>query len=147
MGLPLAKKKTRSSDRRKGKDAFPVVAIGASAGGLEALTLLLQNLPPNTGMTFIYVQHLSPDHKSILTSILAKSTLMKVQEVTNRVLLQPDHFYVIPPDKDMAVFNGHVKLIPPRKDPGANLTNDTFFCSLAEPTNEGAIRLSFSAMA
>src|SRR5260221_2625520 len=141
MGLPLAKKKTRSSDRRKGKDAFPVVAIGASAGGLEAVTLLLQNLPPNTGMTFIYVQHLSPDHKSILTSILAKSTLMKVQEVTNRVLLQPDHFYVIPPDKDMAVVHGHVKLMPPRKDPVRNLPIDNFFCFLSDHPKQAATRL------
>src|SRR5260221_3543602 len=139
MGLPLAKKETRSSDRRKGKDAFPVVAIGASAGGLEAVTLLLQNLPPNTGMTFIYVQHLSPDHKSILTSILAKSTLMKVQEVTNRVLLQPDHFYVIPPDKDMAVLNGHIKIMSPRKDHVANLPIDTFLCFPSEQHKERAI--------
>ena len=147
MGLPLAKKKAGSSARKTRKDAFLVVAIGASAGGLEAVTLLLQNLPPNTGMTFIYVQHLSPDHKSILTSILAKSTLMKVQEVTNRVLLQPDHFYVIPPDKDMAVLNGHIKLMPRRKDRIANLPIDTFFCSLAEQHKEDAIGIILSGSA
>ena len=76
MKLTLAKKKTKSPAKKIIKDnTFPVVAIGASAGGLEAVTQLLQNLPPNTGMAFIYVQHLSPDHKSILTSILSKSTL------------------------------------------------------------------------
>ncbi|HSN59775.1 MAG TPA: chemotaxis protein CheB, partial [Ferruginibacter sp.] len=65
---------------KKNVNPFPVVAIGASAGGLEAVTQLLQNLPANTGMAFIYVQHLSPDHKSLLTSILSKVTAMKVQE-------------------------------------------------------------------
>src|SRR5260221_6301072 len=134
MKLTLAKKRTNSSARIIHNNVFPVVAIGASAGGLEAVTQPLQNLPPDTGMSFIYVQHLSPDHKSILTSILAKSTLMKVQEVTNRVLLQPDHFYVIPPDKDMAVVNGHIKIIPPRKQPVANLHIDNFLCYLAEQT-------------
>ncbi|MBC7410480.1 MAG: hypothetical protein H7339_19015, partial [Arcicella sp.] len=60
---------------------FTVVAIGASAGGLEAITQLLQNLSPTTGMAYIYVQHLSPDHKSMLTPILSKVTMMKVQDI------------------------------------------------------------------
>src|SRR5580765_4725391 len=128
MKATLAKKKGKAPAKRIiQENTFRVVAIGASAGGLEAVTQLLQNLPPDTGMTFIYVQHLSPDHKSILTSILAKSTLMKVQEVTNRILMKPDNFYVIPPDKEMAVLDGHIKLMPRRKDRSANLPIDTFF--------------------
>ena len=78
---------------------FPIVAIGASAGGLEAITELLLNITPNTGMVFIYIPHLSPDHKSLLTSLLAKATSMKVQEVTDKILMNPDNFYIIPPDK------------------------------------------------
>ena len=148
MKATLAKKKAKAPVKRIiHENTFPVVAIGASAGGLEAVTQLLQNLPPDTGMTFIYVQHLSPDHKSILTSILAKSTLMKVQEVTNRILMKPDNFYVIPPDKDMAVLDGHIKLMPRRKDRIANLPIDTFFCSLAEKHRESAIGIILSGSA
>jgi len=119
----------------------------ASAGGLEAVTQLLQNLPPDTGMSFIYVQHLSPDHKSILTSILAKSTLMKVQEVTNRILMKPDNFYVIPPDKEMAVLNGHIKLMPRSKDRMRICRLTLFSCSLAEKHKESAIGIILSGSA
>jgi len=144
----VSRKKPNSHARSIPKDnSFPVVAIGASAGGLEAVTQLLQNLPPNTGMAFIYVQHLSPDHKSILTSILGKVTLMNVLEVTNRILIKPDHFYVIPPDKEMAVLDGHIKLKPRRKDRIANLPVDTFFCSLAETHKQGAIGIILSGSA
>jgi len=78
--LPKIKKTSRPGRRIKDR-SFPVVAIGASAGGLEAVTQLLQSLPSDTGMAFVYVQHLSPDHKSFLTALLSKLTLMKVQEV------------------------------------------------------------------
>jgi len=66
---------------KKGENSFTIVAIGASAGGLEAITELLLNLSPTTGMAFIYVQHLSPDHKSMLSTILSKKTKMHVQEI------------------------------------------------------------------
>ncbi len=99
---PAGKKSSavKVANQKTGKPAnsFPIVAIGASAGGLEAITQLLQNLPVDTGMAFIYVQHLSPDHKSILTALLAKATLMKVQEAKNKMSIEPDNLYVIPPD-------------------------------------------------
>src|SRR5665647_1163276 len=80
---------------RKVPTPFTVVAIGASAGGLEAITELLQNLSPDTGMAFIYVQHLSPDHKSLLTPLLSKVTKMKVQDIEDMDRMQPDNVYVI----------------------------------------------------
>ncbi len=130
---------------RVAKDnSFLIVAIGASAGGLDAVTSLLKKLPTDTGMAFIYVQHLSPDHKSILTTILSKSTRMKVEEVTNRILMRPNHFYVIPPDKEMVVLDGHIKLMPRRKDKITNLPIDTFFSSLAEKHGPGAIGVILS---
>lgn len=129
------------------ENSFPVVAIGASAGGLEAVTQLLQNLPPDTGMAFIYIQHLSPDHKSILVSILSKLTIMKVQEVSNKMLIEPDRFYVIPPDKEMAVIDGHIKLTPRTKGRIVNLPIDAFFQSLAEKHKEGAIGIILSGSA
>ena len=98
---PVGKKSSTAkvAGQKTGKPAnsFPIVAIGASAGGLEAITQLLQNLPADTGMAFVYIQHLSPDHKSILTALLAKATLMKVQEVKNRMSIEPNNLYVIPP--------------------------------------------------
>ncbi len=94
------------------ENTFPVVAIGASAGGLEAMMELLKYLPADTGMAFIYVQHLSPDHKSMLTEILSKKTKMIVQEIDDMDKIQPDNVFVIPYNKGIEVTDGHIKLIP-----------------------------------
>lgn len=110
---------------------FPVVAIGASLGGLKAVSLLLKYLPPNTGMAYIYVQHLERDHKSMLTSILSKRTKMKVQEVENMEHMEPDNLYIIPSDKEIKVTNGHIQLLPRPKNTPGNLTIDVLFSSLA----------------
>ena len=77
---------------------FPVVGIGASAGGLEAVTKLLYKLPPDTGMALVFVQHLDPRKDSILASLLSRSTSMPVHEVTRRMTVQPNHVYVISRD-------------------------------------------------
>src|SRR5712691_10483886 len=82
---------------------FPVVGVGASAGGLEALSQLLRNLPSDTGMAFVLVQHLSAKHESILASILARETSMPVQEATEDMPIQPNHVYVIPAGQDMVI--------------------------------------------
>ena len=92
--------------KEKKKESFAIVAIGASAGGLEAVTRLLRNLSPNTGMAYIYVQHLSPDHKSMLTPILSRETKMKVQEIENMEKMAPDNVYVIPYNKEIEVIDG-----------------------------------------
>ena len=97
---------------KKKENPFPIVAIGASAGGLEAMSELLKNLSVTTGMAYIYVQHLSPDHKSYLTSILSKVTKMKVQEIDNMELIKPNNVYVIPPNAGIKVTDGHNKLFP-----------------------------------
>ncbi len=132
---------------KKSPKTFPIVAIGASAGGLEAITQLLQFLPADTGMAFVYVQHLSPDHKSILTALLAKATLMKAQEVRNGMHMEPDNLYIIPPDKEMSVEDGHINLTPRTKERVLNLPIDTFFCSLAEKHKGGAIGIVLSGSA
>ncbi|HXC07184.1 MAG TPA: chemotaxis protein CheB, partial [Bacteroidia bacterium] len=110
---------------------FTIVAIGASAGGLEAITQLLQNLSSDTGMAYIYVQHLSPDHKSMLTELLSKKTGMKVHEVENMEQMKPNRVYVIPYDKEIEVTNGHIRLIPRPKNKPTNLSIDVLFSSLA----------------
>ncbi|WP_269684850.1 CheR family methyltransferase [Flavobacterium lacustre] len=127
-------------------NSFTIVAIGASAGGLEAITQLLQNLSPTTGMAFIYVQHLSPDHKSMLSSILSKTTKMKVQDIDQMEKMLPNNVYVIPYNKGIEVTDGHIKLIP-RSSGGAAISIDTLFSSLAETHKENVIGIILSGSA
>ena len=129
------------------KNNFPIAAIGASAGGLEAMKVLLQHLAANTGVAFIYVQHLSPHHESILASLLAKSTSMKVQQIKNRMPILPNNVYVMPPDKEMNVMDGHIKLSNRPKEPVVNLPIDKFFSSLAEKHKENVIGIILSGSA
>ncbi len=125
---------------------FTVVAIGASAGGLEAIILLLQNLSPTTGMAFIYVQHLSPDHKSMLTPLLSKATAMTVQDIDNMEKIQPNNVYVIPYNRGIEVVDGHIKLIP-RSDKSTPMSIDILFASLAETHGNNVIGVVLSGSA
>lgn len=125
---------------------FPIVAIGASAGGLEAMMELLKYLPADTGMAFIYVQHLSPDHKSMLTEILSNKTAMKVQEIDNTDKIKPNNIFVIPSNKGIEVESGHIKLIP-RSESSAAISIDTLFSSLAEAHKERVIGIVLSGSA
>jgi two-component system, chemotaxis family, CheB/CheR fusion protein len=80
------------------KKSFPIVGIGASAGGLDAFTRLLHHLPADIGMAFVLVQHLDPDHKSALATLLARTTPLPVIEVTNKIPVKPNHVFIIPPN-------------------------------------------------
>ncbi|MCH6200726.1 ATP-binding protein [Aquiflexum sp. LQ15W] len=126
---------------------FPIVAIGASAGGLEAVSELLKYLAPDTGMAFIFVQHLSPDHKSMLTPLLAKITSMEVGEVENKVLIKPDTFYIIPPDKEISVENDQIILSPRPETPKFNFPIDILFTSLSKTHRENVIGIILSGSA
>lgn len=128
------------------ENSFPVVAIGASAGGLEAMMELLKYLPADTGMAFIYVQHLSPDHKSMLTEILSKKTSMIVQEIDDMDKIMPDNVFVIPYNKGIEVTDGHIKLIP-RSETSAAISIDILFSSLAEAQKERVIGIILSGSA
>ena len=137
-----------SSEALLKKDhAFPIVAIGASAGGLEAMTQLLQHLPSNIGMAFIYVQHLSPDHESILASLLAKHSKIPVREVKDMTRIEPDNIYVMPSDKEMNVVGEKIKLTPRPAGHRVNLLIDVFFTSLAEEHKENVIGIILSGSA
>jgi len=131
----------------KNANSFTVVAIGASAGGLEAVTLLLQNLSPETGMAFIYVQHLSPDHESLLVPLLSKKTEMKVQDIDDMEKLVPNNVYVIPYNKEIEVIDGHIQLIPRPQNKSSNLSIDVLFSSLAETHKENVIGIILSGSA
>ena len=126
---------------------FTVVAIGASAGGLEAITELLQNLSPTTGMAFIYVQHLSPNHKSLLTPLLSKVTKMTVQDIDDMEKMVPNNVYIIPYNKEIEVTNGHIQLLPRSKNKSTNLSIDVLFSSLAETHKENVIGIVLSGSA
>ncbi|MDI5897531.1 CheR family methyltransferase [Flavobacterium yafengii] len=145
-GKKSSPKKLIPKEEVKAK-SFTVVAIGASAGGLEAFSLLLKKLPPDTGMAYIYVQHLSPNHKSLLTTILSKITKMKVQEIDNMEKMEPNNVYIIPPNKVIEVINGHIQLLPFIKKNIPNLTIDFLFSSLAETHKENVIGIVLSGYA
>jgi len=127
---------------------FPVVGIGASAGGLEPITQLLKFLPPDTGMSFVLVQHLDPTHQSALTQILCRVTAMPVLEVTPNTRVEPNHVYVIPPDKRLSIEGGILRLHP-RSNAGRakRATIDFFFETLAHDQKDGAVGVILSGTA
>jgi two-component system, chemotaxis family, CheB/CheR fusion protein len=110
---------------------FPIVGVAASAGGLEAFTQLLGHLPVDTGMAFVLIQHLSPDHHSLLTEILARVTKMLVCEGQNGMKIEPNQVYIIPPNAKMVLDEGVLKLLPREKIFGKYMPGDAFFTSLA----------------
>ncbi len=123
---------------------FPVVGIGASAGGLEAFTQLLRHLPTDTGMAFVLIQHLAPNHKSLLTELLAKTTSMPVNEVKDGTIVEPNQVYVIPPNTKMTLVDGTLRLLPREKVRGTYLPVDAFFVSLALDRGNSAIAVVLS---
>ncbi len=137
----------RLEKKRDHKESFPVVAIGASAGGLEAITSFLKKLSPATGMAFVYIQHLHPSHESQLTQILSYATKMKVVEARHRMVLEPNTVYVIPPNKDMSAANGSLILNARKTSPGLHHPIDQFFSSLAEVYEERSIGVLLSGTA
>jgi len=133
----------------KGKKdkSFPIVGVGASAGGLKAFTQLLQHLPSDTGMAFVLVQHLDPKHVSILPELLAKATKMTVSEVKDGMPVEPNHVYVIPSNVNMAVFHGILNLMPRTEIRGMHMPIDYFLRSLAEDQGGKAIGVILSGTA
>ena len=125
---------------------FPIVGIGASAGGLEALDLFLKNVPPNCGMAFVIVQHLDPTHKGIMVELLQRTTFMPVAQVIDRMKIKPDHVYVIPPNRDLSILHGVLHLLEPVAPRGLRLPIDFFLCSLAEDQQEHSIGVILSGM-
>src|SRR5437016_2011887 len=125
---------------------FPIVGIGASAGGLAAFEAFFSGMPADTdpGMSFILVQHLAPDHKSILTDLVKRYTRMKVFEVADGMVVKPNCSYIIPPNRDMAFLNGTLQLLEPVAPRGQRLPIDFFFRSLAQDQHERAICIVLS---
>jgi two-component system CheB/CheR fusion protein len=151
MKSNTSKPSLRSKKRAQKKEpipssgaAFPVVAIGASAGGLEAYKEFFRALPVDTGMAFVLIQHLDPSHHSLLAEILSKSTTIPVEEVKPGIAIQPNRVYVIPPDTFMALSGDSFVLTPRKKQPGQHLSVNFFMRSLAEERKSGAIGVILS---
>jgi len=143
-----SKKKQPKSASSVSNDNFPIVGIGASAGGLEAIKDLLQALPVDTGMAFILVQHLDRTHESLAPEILSRATRMPVHEVTNGVRVESNHVYLIPPNFDMELIHGVLNLLPLRTGArGQPLVIDLFFQSLALDKKGKAIGVVLSGTA
>ena len=134
----------------EGPDAvksFPIVGIGASAGGLEAFTELLKHLAPDTGMAFVLVQHLDPQHESNLTQLLARTTSLPVLEARNNLRVQANHVYVIPPNTNLWLQRGVLKLQTRQKTRTPHHSIDYFFESLAQDRGERSIGVVLSGTA
>ena len=148
-----AKKKEKLEEEKPGDPAvaepvkgFPIVGIGASAGGLAAFEAFFSAMPADVdpGMAFVLVQHLAPDHKSILTDLIRRYTRMQVFEVEDGMAVQANCAYIIPPGRDMAFLNGKLQLLEPSAPRGQRLPIDFFFRSLAQDQQERAIGIVLS---
>ena len=128
------------------KAGFPIVGIGASAGGLAAFEAFFSGMPAETdpGMAFVLVQHLAPDHKSILSDLVKRYTRMQVFEVEDGMAVRPNCAYIIPPNRDMAFLDGTLQLLEPAAPRGHRLPIDFFFRSLAQDQHERAICIVLS---
>ncbi|MBN2160325.1 MAG: PAS domain-containing protein [Spirochaetes bacterium] len=139
----MAMKKKAGKPRVAGT-GFPVIGIGASAGGLEALELFLSKIPSDSGSAFIVIQHLSPDHETSMDSILHKHTDMEVAKIEDGMAVQKNHVYVNPPNKQIAIFNRTFQLFEQDAPGRMNLPIDYFFQSLAQDQCERAIGIILS---
>lgn len=128
------------------KAPFPIVGIGASAGGLEALEQFLSHVPDQCGLAFVIVQHLNPTHKGIMPELLQRTTKMEVFQVKDRMKVRQNCVYVIPPNKDMSILHGVLHLFDPTAPRGLRLPIDFFLRSLAEDRKELSIGVILSGM-
>jgi len=125
---------------------FPIVCIGASAGGLEALEQFFENVPDNSGLGYVVIQHLDPTQKGMLPELLQRITKMEVIQVKDRMQVQPNRVYVIPPNKSMSVLNGTLYLFDPVESRGLRLPIDFFLRSLADDQKELGVGVILSGM-
>ncbi|BDZ66949.1 chemotaxis protein CheB [Methanobacterium ferruginis] len=123
---------------------FPLVAMGASAGGFDALKKFFTNLPPDSGMAFVLVQHLDPTHESTMADLMSRYTSLKVVQSKDGMKVEPDHVYIIPPNKDMGMMNGKLQLLEPLEPHGLRLPINFFLKNVADDQKENSIAIIFS---
>lgn len=140
------KKQNNTQNNNSGNKKFPIVGIGTSAGGLEALEQFFANMPEACGMAFVVIQHLNPNHKGMMPELLQRITKMKVMIVTDSMKIKQNCVYVIPPNKSMSILNGALHLFEPIETRGLRLPVDFFFRSLADDLQEQSIGIILSGM-
>ena len=139
--------KGRTSESSRGLGTlFPIVGIGASAGGLEAFEQFLGNVPENSGMAYVVIQHLDPTQKGMLPELLQRISKMNVIQVKDHMTVKPNCVYVIPPNKTMSILKGVLYLFDPVEVRGLRLPIDSFFCSLADDLQDFAVGVILSGM-
>ncbi len=136
--------KAGPSDRKQLSRKFPVVGIGASAGGLEAFKIFFEKMPVDTGMAFVMIPHLDPGHKSLMVEIIARYTAMPVLQVKDGMKIESDHVYIVPPNRNLTIEGGKLTLSEISRNRGINLPVDIFFKSLAASQKERAIGVILS---
>jgi two-component system, chemotaxis family, CheB/CheR fusion protein len=128
------------SRSEKERDSFPIVGIGASAGGFESISNLLKNLRPDTGLAFVVIQHLGADSRSTLANLLVKMTLMPVLEIRDRIPVEPNRVYVLTPNYDVLLEDRMLRLVRRPSSERVHMRIDHFFQSLAKQEKERAMR-------
>ncbi|HRQ57555.1 MAG TPA: chemotaxis protein CheB [Azoarcus taiwanensis] len=125
---------------------FPVVGIGASAGGLEALERFLSGVPPDSGIAYVVIQHLDPTHKGMMPELLQRTTSLPVEQARDRLKIKPNHVYVLPPNRDMSLLGGELHLFKPTAPRGQRLPIDFFLRTLAVDQRQQAVGVLLSGM-
>jgi two-component system, chemotaxis family, CheB/CheR fusion protein len=141
-----AKKTAKPTSAPLAKHTVPIVGMGTSAGGLEALEQFLAHVPPASGLAFVVVQHLDPTHKGVMAELLQRTTPMPVVQIKDRMKAEPDHVYIIPPNFDLSILHGVLHLLEPAMPRGHRLPIDLFFRSLADDQQAGSIGVILSGM-
>ena len=138
--LPVALKPGSEEAHAVRIDERPfIVGIGASAGGLEALSLLLRSLPKNLGLSYVVVQHLSPTYRSMMSQLLGRETTMPVRDIEDSMSPEPNTVYITPPNRNLTLLDGHFRLVEPAKESLPKPSVNRFFASLAEEIGESTI--------
>ena len=141
-----AKPSSKKPVKKTAGQDIPIVGIGASAGGLEALEQFFGHTPKNSGLAFVVIQHLDPDHVGIMPELLQRITQMKVVQATDQLKVKPNCVYVIPPNKSMSLLNGALHLFDPVETRGLRLPIDIFFRSMADDMQDKSIGIILSGM-
>jgi two-component system, chemotaxis family, CheB/CheR fusion protein len=153
--MPRSKKKSaKQSAARPSRSStpsvratFPIVAVGASAGGLEAFSNLLRALPPQPGLALVFIPHLDPTHESAMVELLSRTTRLRVYQASEGEVVAPNSVYVLPPNSDMSISDGILHLVRREAGRGQHMPVDTFFRSLAEDQTANAVGVILSGTA
>src|SRR5215472_10904413 len=140
-------RKRQRSAANSSPATFPIVAIGASAGGLEAFSNLLRALPPEPGLALVFIPHLDPTHESAMVELLSRTTLLPVHQASEGLRVSCNAVYVLPPNSDMTIREGVLHLVKREAGRGHHMPIDTFFRSLAEDQGANGVGVILSGTA